>query len=632
MLSDLRLTLRLLAKTPGFTAIAVFTLAVGIGLNAATFSLIKAFLFTELPLSEPHRLLFVSQRLADGGWDELSIAEYRELRAQQTTLEDLGAYSLGTFELTLPGADPERVWGAQLSAGIPPMLRVAPQLGRWFGPDDEREGAPATIVLSDKLWRRRFNADPNILGRSVQVTRETTTVIGVAPPGFEFHFNAEVWVPLRLPAVTTEARDHRRLGALGRLKPGVTEAQARAELAVLGQRMAAAYPEASRGVKMDTVPLREALFPAVPGVFQRLSWAAAFVLLIACANVANLLLARGTARQQEIAIRLAMGAGRAGVLRVLLLEALVLAGAGAAAGLAIALALLTGFRVFIAPFAGAFPYFVVFKIDALSVVCVVTLAVVTAVLAGLAPAWRAARTDPQAWLKDGGRGSTRAALSGFMRGLVIGEVALSCLLLVGVGLMVRTALAVDAMPLGVDPAGVATGRFRVPSEILRDKRAQLDYARQLLERLEARPEIGTAALSWETMLDDSRVVVTTEGAGARTSKTASTAITGDYFRTLGIALRGGRTFDGRDHESAERVAIVNTELAVRFWPGESPLGKRFRLVTPEGKPPAPWLTVVGVVASTMQGRFKETNAAQVYTPWAQQDDPRLVVVWAKARR
>ena len=640
MLAELRLTLRTLAKSPGFVAVAIFTLALGIGVNAAMFGIVNALMLRGLPFPAQHRLQHIASLNRDfGGTMGLSHADFVDFRSEQHSFEDLAGYDTRTFNLASAGADPERVAGALLSPSGPVLLRVGTVAGRWFRSDEEQRGAAPVIVLGYAVWKNRFGGEAAVLGQSVKVNGEWTTIIGVAPKNFRFPEVADAWMPLKIrPA---EKRDDRGFSAFGRLKDGVAPAQAQAELAAIAKRLEAAHQDTNKDVGVVTRLLYERfLDEGTRRTVTVMFGAVALVLLIACANVANLLLARAAGRQKEIAVRAALGATRAQIVRLLLLEALALSLAGAALGLLLAFGLLAALNADLGT--KVIPYWMVFHLDRAGVAYVLTLAVVTCLAAGLWPAWLTSRADLNTVLKDSGRGSTGFSLSRFSRAMVIGEVIFSAVLLVLAALTVRSVVNAQTATLGYRTEGVFTNRISLSGAVYDGPARQFDFFRELMRRLEARPEVESAAVASLQPTWGNREQVEMEGkprggpngSGLPVQYASRSAVSGSYFATLGIKLAAGRTFDERDALGVPRTAIVSTKFADKHWPGENPLGKRFvygwGLNVKEGD----WLNVVGVVTPTLQGDFQRDmiDAPQTYVPYTQQrDGSRDLTVFTRAR-
>ena len=643
MLSDLRLTLRTLAKSPAFVAVAVFTLTLGIGVNAAMFGLVNAILLRGLPLPESWRVVHLaSQRLKENDSHMgLSYADFADLRGQQRSCEDLAAYrGAQTVNLSSPGQDPERVLCCLINASGPAMLRVAPALGRWFRAEEDQPGVPPVIVLGFAIWQNRFKADPAVLGQPVKVNGEWATVIGIGPPDFRFPEVSDAWMPLRFSKLD-ETRDSRYLDVLGRLRDGVTLAQAGTEFSGLAQRLALAHADTNKDVGALVRPLHdEFVGEDMRRLVSIMFGAVLLVLLIACANIANLQLARAAVRQKEIAVRAALGASRGRVVRLLLTESLVLASGGALLGLPLAHWLLVLLNDYIK--VRTIPYWMVFDLDWAGLGFIVGATLFATLAAGLWPAWLATRADLNTVLKDSSRGSTGFSLSRFTRALVIGEVVLSSVLLVLSGLTIRSVIKMQTAPLGFATAGVFTGRVALNGDAYKKPPKQHQFYHDLLERLAARREVAGAAIAdlqptWDdrTQVEfDGRPRGGPQGSGLPAQFASRAAVSGNYFAVLGIKLAQGRTFDDRDTATAPKVAVVSTRFAERNWPGESALGQHFVYGWGLDVKPEDWITIVGVVAPTLQGEFNNGGnsvTTQTYVPYPQRDDVRYMTMFVKGR-
>ncbi len=473
-----------------------------------------------------------------------------------------------------------------------------------------------------------------MLGQSIKLNGEWTTVIGVAAPNYGFPDRCEAWFPTR-DLHLGEKRDLRPYAVFGRLKPGVSQEQATAELTGLCQRIAAAHPEAGTVLTPHVRTLRETFGDDVTRLLLKVMLAAVFfVLLIACGNVANLLLARAAVRQKEMAVRSALGASRNQIVRLLLAEAFLLVLCGCVLGLAIAHLGMMIFRDYAQNLKP--PFWMVFELDGIALLYTAGLAVVACLLAGLYPALRLSRPDLNSMINDAARGSTGHGLARFTRWMVIGEVALSCLLLVLSALTIRTVIKMHTAPLGFSTAGIYTGRVFLPNATHKETAQQRDFFLQLRERLKARPEIDSVALcdlevTWATqnaLAIDGRAPARKGEPGPAAS---IRAISPGYLETLSIALQRGRTIDETDTADAPRVALVSSAFAEKYWPGENPLGKRIRQDSGNPAEEARWMTVVGVTASTMQGRYDTTAPPQIYVPFTQYDDVQRMTIFARVR-
>jgi predicted permease len=636
MLNDLRLALRTLAKSPGFVVLAVFTLAVGVAVSTTMFSIVNAVALRGLPFPDQHRLIHVENHNLKDGINSMgvSVLDFADYRAAQKSFEDLAAYQEGTYNLSGPGGDPDRVTGCTITWSGPAMLRVPAHLGRWFNAADGEPNAAPVVVLGHSVWQNRFKGDPAVVGTQVKVNSVWATVVGVAPEDFRFPEEADAWMPWRKMR-DGENRDNRYLEVFGRLKDGATPEQARAELLTVVANLAAAHAATNKDVGATVKPLRdEFVGDDTLSILGVMLGAVMLVMLIACANVANLLLARAGVRTKEIAIRTALGSGRGRIVRLLLTEAFLLAGTGAALGLAASVPLMAVFRHHILS-TNPPPYWMVFTIDHVSVLFTAGLALLAAFLAGFFPAWRASRSDFNAVLKDGTRGSTGAALSKFTRFMVIAEVVLSTILLVLSGLSVRSVIKMQTTDLGYQATGLFTNRVGLPEAEYKTIEAQRDFYARLLERLAARPEIAAAALTNTQPTWNNRATILLEGEAVDKNAPRKSAteigVSGSYFETMGIRLLQGRAFDPRDTGSSLPVAVVSSRFVERYWPGQNPLGKRFAYAPGNNEPPK-WLTVVGVVSPTLQGDFHgRAETPQAYVPYTQRNEARFFTLITKAR-
>ncbi len=636
MFSDLRLSVRTLAKSPLFCVVAIITLGLGIGVNTAVFSIVNAILWRGLPFPEQGRLLSVVGRNEAEPRDRfgMSWAEFEEFRREQKSLVDVAVYEDRTTTLSGPGGDPERIAGTAMSASGMTMLPGPLALGRWFTAEEDKPGAAGTIVLSHALWTNRFKADPAIIGQTIKVNSEWTTVVGVAAEGFRFPDDAGAFVPMR-ELHLKDKRDDRGLTVFGRLKPGVTLAQAHAEIAAFGAQLAKDHTEENRGINFGA----QTLFDRFSGdedrqLFGVMLAAVLLVMLIACANVGNLLLARSAVREKELAVRAALGAGRARVVRLLLTETLLLSLAGAALGCGIAWGSLEIFRRAVVD--AHPPYWMRFELDGPALLYAIGLAGAACVLAGLYPAWRHSRPDLNSVLKDAGRGSTSAGVGRFARMMIVGEVALSCLLLVLSGLTIRSVIKTQSLPMGFTTTGIFSGRVALLDREYDDVAKQKQFFTRLIERLRERAEIADFTISdMQPTWDNSQAILiegrAPEAAGKPPLTSSLKSVAPHFFSTLGIGLLQGRDFTDADTAESTRVAVVSTAFAQKYWPNQDALGRRFRAGAGKPGEDEHWLTVVGVVTPIMEGRFNSQPGPQAYVPFTQATDVRRMTVMAKAR-
>ncbi len=638
MLADLRLSLRALRKSPGFAFVAVATLTLGIGVNTAMFGIVNALLLRGLPFPAQDRLLYVGGRqLKFGGRMGLSHLDLADYRAAQKSFEELAAYRVRSVNLSSTGTDPLWAVETQMSARGATLLRVPVVRGRWFQPEDEADGAPRVVVIGYALWQNRHGGNDAAVGQAIKVNGQLATIVGVAPKDFRFPQISDLWEPLS--PLLNDPRDARYLDVFGRLRDGVAPEAAQAEFAAIAQRLATAHAETNENVGVQLERLHhQFLDEDTRKLVVIMFGAVGLVLLIACANLANLLLARAAVREKEIAIRTALGASRTQLMRLLLVETLVLSLAGAAGGLPLAYALLAALNAHLR--SQVIPYWMVFDVDGAGIGYVVALAGITCLAAGLWPAWRMSRADVNAALKDGGRGSTGFSLSRFTRAMVIGEVILSTVLLVLSALTIRSVVNAQRSALGFRTTGIFTSRVTFSGTAYEKPQPRLDFMRELQRRLAARPEVEAVAFATRLPTQASRERVTIEDQprdakdlGLASQFASEAAVSGSYFNALDVRLVDGRTFDDRDRRSTLPVAIVSTAFADAHWPHTNPIGKRFAYGEGGQVKPDDWRTVVGVVAAT-QGPFSREmiNVPQTYVPFAQEgSDTRYTVVFTRAR-
>jgi putative ABC transport system permease protein len=620
LLQDFRYGLRVLARRPWFTCLAVLTLALGIGANTAVFSLVSAVFVRPLKYREAERLVTVWEDAAAAGLsrDVVAPANYADWRAQNRVFEDVAAARQLTFDLTGGRGEPEKLLGYGVGANFFHVLGVEPAHGRAFLAEEDGPGAARVVVLGHGLWRRRFGADPSVVGRDVRLDGETYTVVGVMPAGFQFEAaGVDLWTPLALTPEQLADRAGHYLSVVARLKEGVTVAQADADLKAITARIGEAYPEDAAGVSAEVVPVRESLAGGSRASLLMLLAAVAMVLLIACANVAGVLLSRAAARRREMAVRAALGASRWRIVRQLLAESVLLGGAGGALGLLLAMwafAFLgqlvpAGMREMAEP-----------RLDLSVLFFTLAVSLLAGVAFGLAPALQASKTDLGESLKQAaGRGSAGAGKS--LRGaFVVSQVALSLVLLVGAGLLFQTLQRMRGQYTELRPGSVLTARTQLAENRYREPARRAAFYDGVLERVRSLP--GVVAAGYTTAVPLTRkgganglsLEGRDNGPGA-TWNANHRQVSPDFFRAMGIALREGRDFDARDDEGAPAVAAVNETMARSFWPGESALGKRFKVGAADSK--EPWLTIVGVVSDVRQMGADAPVKAEMYVTYRQ---------------
>jgi putative ABC transport system permease protein len=618
---DIRFGLRTLARTPGTTLAALVALALGIGANTAIFSVVSGVLLEPLPYPEPDRLMSVMMKNPAAGFPRFTVSppDFEDFRRQNRTFEGMAASATGRFNLT-GGERPESLQGAAVSAGFFHILRMDPVLGQAFRPEDERPGGAKVVVLSDGLWRRRFGADRGIVGRGVLLDGEVYTVLGVAPPGMDYPAKRDLWVPLAVDP--KESRGGHYLRVVGRLKPGVSVERARTDLAEIAARLERQYPDSNTGWGTLVTPLAELEVEDVRMALLILLVFVGFVLLIAVADVANLLLARVAARDREIALRSALGAGRGRLVRQMLTETLLLFLAGGAVGLLLAAG---GVRALVALDRQALPRSQEVHLDGRVLLFTLAVSLGAGLLCGLVPALVATGRRLGEALKEGGRAVAGGVRGRLVRdGLVISQIALTLMLLVGAGLLIQSFIRLRSVDPGFRAEGVLTARMDLPPLKYPDEKRQVAFYRALGERLRALPGVEEAGFLYPLPLSGGGLVLAFNVAGrpapppnAVPNSNVRAASPG-AMKALGISLKRGRLFDERDDLAAPKVLVINETLAAQVWPHQDPIGQRITFEDPED-PKTPWYTIVGVVGDVHHDSLSKTPGAEAY--WSQLQSP-----------
>jgi putative ABC transport system permease protein len=633
-MNDLRFALRQLRKSPGFTLIAVLTLALGIGANTAIFSVIYAVLLQPLPYPEGDRIVILTE--TDSNQPQISVAypDYVDWKRDNTVFENIAVSRRESFNLSgLPGRPPEQVQGGLVTGNFFKVIGLQAQLGRVFTEEEDRVGGPAVCVISDKLWQRVFVRDPNVLGKTVNFGNQPYTILGVMPPQMFSPRTAEVWFPLtrRTGDAMWQSRDnHPGLFGWARLKEGVTIDKALAEIKEIQARLAIQYPKSNTGVSVTVTPLLENQVGDYRNSLNLLLGAVGLVLLIACANLANLLAARGAARAQEFAVRSAVGASRWQIIRQLLIESLVLAVVGGLLGLGLAA---WGRDVLVALSPPGAPRFQNLSLNGWVLVFSLGLSFVTSVLFGLWPAWHTSRADLQLALKSGGRGSSDSVGARRSRDLlVIAEVALTLILLSTAGLVLKSFANARNLGLGFDPHLLLSARVDLPEPSYSDAKKLLNFEEALMLKLSALPGVQNAALAanpplmtgWQTSFLPEGMAEPEPG---KMPSTEMSVVTDGYFQTLKTPLLRGRAFDTRDTKEAPPVIIIDQMIADRYFPGEDAVGKRIGMYVGGENDQRVYRTVIGVAPHLKVYGFEETRVLpQAYLPMRQQPQTGLVVL------
>jgi putative ABC transport system permease protein len=620
---DLRYAVRVLLARPGFAAVALLTLALGIGANTAIFTVVNAVLLKPLPYDEPGRLVLLLERTTQFPTVTTSWPNYVDWRDQSRSYESVAATRPLTMTFTGQG-EPDRIPARMITASFLPTLRVSPALGRGFTADDDKAGAAGVVLLSDALWRRRFGGAADAIGGSITLDNQPYTIVGVLPPGYRFLQPADVLLPIGPWAATLRMDDrtwHPGIFPIARLKAGVDLARAQAELDVISQRLQQQYPEGNHGVSVEAKPLHDFAVQNVRQSLLVLVAAVGFVLLIACANVANLLLARAVGRQKEIAIRTALGASRLRVAMQLLVESVVLALSGGALGLLLAvwavplLAALAGANT---PGAGAI------GIDPAALMFTIAVSLATGFVFGIAPALQTTRVDVSAAINEGGRGAAAGAGHHRLRSLlVVAEMALATILLVGAGLLTRSLLRLQDVSPGFNPAGVLVADAPLSPVKYATGAQRNAMVDRLRDRLRALPSVTFAEVATAPPFSGNGPSIHFNITGRPPKGPEDYIITGyravsdGYFSALGVPLVAGRLFSSRDRDQSPPVAVVNETFVRRFLSGapKQALGARTQLGTAPSDE-APLMEIVGVVGDTKQA-FEAATQPTMYVPYQQ---------------
>ncbi len=601
LFQDLRFGLRMTRKNPGFTAVAVAALALGIGANNTVFTLVNTILFKSLPFKDGHEIVSLSSIRTDKGGERsgVSYPDFQDWRALATSFQGMAAFSLGTMNVSDQNGVPERFSGAWLTASAFTVIGQSPILGRDFLPEEDRPGAQTVVLLGYGMWQDRYGGRPEILGKTIRVNSVPATVIGIMPQGMKFPFDAELWMPL-LRTKEREARNYRDLQVFGRLAKGVTTARASSELKEIAGRLAKEYPKTNAGTGACAMSFNERYNEGrMAMVLWIMMGAVGFVLLIACVNVANLLLARAAYRSREISVRSAVGASRGRILRQLLIESLVLSLLGGVFGLLISVEGVGWFkRALVMANIEGMPYWLDFSMDwkvfgYLSAACVAT-----SVLFGLVPALRAAGMNIVEGLKESGEAAGHGSRPRRMASsLVVAQLTLTLILVAGATMMIRDFMLTLKTSVGIRPENVLTMRLGLPEPKYITAADRVAFHEELLEKLQALAGVESVALTSNLPVDGAwtgrlQLEGQTVEEMEKLPLVPAVSVTPGYFRTLGTMILGGRPFDVRDGTAGKEVAIVNERFAARYWPGQDPLGKRIRLLSGTE---SPWLQVVGVV-------------------------------------
>ncbi len=624
LFQDIRYGLRVLRNAPGFAATAMITIGLGIGATTAIFSVSDALLWKPVPLPHLETLATIVERGDDGGddWSSITPGDFADIARENVTFASLADWGNGLANLVGAGGEPERVSQALTSANFFDVVGVQPALGRAFQPGEDEPGRERVVILSDRLWKRRFGADAAIVGQNIRFDDENFTVIGVMPANYDFPIAAEVWTPYAMPPAQRASRTAHMLQTVARLKPGSGLELAGAEMDRIGARLQQSYPASNHKRRFAAWPaMRLMVGRETRQYLQMLLGAVLFVLLIACANVANLQFARATGRLREVAIRTAMGAARWRVVAQLVTESVLLSLAGAALGLLVA-------RWGVNVIKGGMPADVEryilgwrqMELDGRALLFALAAAVASGVLAGLAPAWQCLRPNLAEALKEGGRGGTAGKARHRLRTiLVAAEIALAVVLLVGAGLMVRGFRSMLTTGAALEPSTLLTMRLAVTDTKYHEKRQKAEFYRQVIERLQALPGVRSAAavsaMPYSSHSNGQGFVIEgrTVDPGNQPDGMYQVA-SASYFATVHVPLLAGRLLQESDGPDAPPVAVISNRMAQRWFPRESPIGKRIQI---GGNPRNSWMTIVGVVGDVLHNPYDRQPRRAFYVSYRQ---------------
>lgn len=604
---DLRYAIRMMAKRPGFTLVASLTLALGIGANTAIFSAVNAVLLKPLPFPDSGQLVDLSETFKPSGWGTVSVPTLEDWKSQNTVFAGISAYLYASFNLE-GGDSPQRIPGLSVGANYFDVLGVKPALGRGFVPGEDVAGNERVVVLSDQLWRGSFGGNAGIISQTIPLNGQKYTVVGVMPPELSSLYpTVQMWSPLVFPESDRNDRGTHKYPVIGRLNPGVTLAQAREQMDTIARRLEEQYKN-GRGIRLTQI--EELWVAGVRSPLIMMMVAVGFVLLIACTNVANLLLARATVRRREIGIRIALGAGRRRLIQQFLTEGLLLSFIGGVVGVALAWWSMAALSKIAFPF---LPRSQEITIDSRVLLFTLAVSILTSVVFGLIPSLQAGKTDVQETLKEGGNTMSVGVVGGWLRpALVIVEVAAAVVLLIGAGLMIRSILRIRDVDPGLNPQNVLTARLSLPREKYTDAEAAIRFHQQVLERVNALPGVESVGLV-------SHLPVQEQGYNGNISVEGKTyppnesplvefrAVSEDYFDAANIPVLRGRLFSKAEGDEKQPVVVINEAMARQIWPGEDPIGKRVFDEDPA--------TVIGVVGDVKNYGLLRPPVPEMYAPY-----------------
>lgn len=629
---DLRYGARMLLRNPGFTAVAAITLALGIGANSAIFSVANALLLKPLPFENLDRLVGIRETLPNQGLKATAVspADFFDWRRQSTVFREIAAYRIKDTTITGTG-EPELVRGSFVSGDFFAALETNAVLGRPLLAGEDQPGRDQVVVLGYGLWQRRFAGDPGVLGSTIRLGGRPVTVVGIMPASFDFPFGTELWMPLALTPQQISRRDTRYLYALGCLKPGFSVAQAQAEMLTVGERIEREYPQTNKGLSVQVIPLRDLQGDFTRPLISVLITMAGFMLLLACANVANLLFARATERQKEMSIRAALGASRRRVMRQLITESLMLCCVAGTMGLMLARWAADLIKASLPPDIARFmPGWKQIGVDGRVLIFTLAVVFLATLIFSLAPSLHASRPDLSESLKESGKSSGAGSRGRRIRGFLVSvEIALALILLVGAGLTVKGFRRILNVFDLADPAAILTMETPLQEPEYKDPQRVADFYQEAIKRMETIPQVQFVSVASNTPLNNRpnpSVDLVIEGRPALSPGERQLAdllvISPGYFEMIGVSLLRGRDFGEGDGRDAPQVAIISDLAARRYWPNEEPLGRRIKRGG-SGAADSPWLTIVGVAADVRQSWFDKEIRPQLYLPYLQAPQPTM---------
>ena len=628
LLQDIRYGLRILVKHPGFTIVAVLALALGIGANTAIFSVVNGVLLSPLPFSNPDRLVIIWETNAQQGLDDWTVApaKFIDWRDNSQSFEQVAAFWPYQASNLYFSGEPERIHSAAVSHELFQVLGTPALVGRTFLPQEDSPGNDQVVIISHALWRRRFNSNPGLVGSALRIDGKSYTVVGIMPEGFSFPERAEMWLPIAFSPAETKNREAHIVRVIGRMKPGLRLDQAQSEMAVLANQLEQQYPSTDSGWGVKVVPMLDQLVGKMRPALLILLGSVGLVLLIACANVANLLLARAASRQREIAIRTAVGATYKRLIRQMLTESIALGFIGGALGLLLSYFAL---RLLVAAIPEEVPRMQNIQINGWVLGFTLLVSLLTGVAFGLAPALRYSRPDLNETLKDGFKGSTRGVGNKGLRGLlVVAEIAISLVLMIAAGLMIKSLSHLQRVDPGFRSTNILTAQIRLASTKYAEDNQRAAFYQQVIKRVEQLPGVESAGAISTLPLggDNLTFYLIIEGRMPQSQSEMLTTnfriVSPNYFTTMNIPLKKGRFFNEHDTETSPRVSIVNETLANKYFPGQDPIGKRISIVIFDEPVER---EIIGVVGDVRHSTLDAEPGSEVYDTYLQTPSPFMTL-------